>query len=378
MKNKKLVPIYIMLVLYIIINFLVSFTSFSSLFLNRLNPIILAIICIVTYQLDSSRNRNRNKIPKLQNFIIYMLLYVVIFYLFGLVFGFYKNIYSLSFRGILSNFFSFYLIVFFQEYIRYKLLINSKTNNNKFLITLLFIIININLYYLIKLDNSLDIITYLFGDFVPIVIMNITCTYLSSNISLIPSFIYMGIIYGINFFSPIIPDLNIFVYCLMLLILYMFITTSVDGLIILDNRKYNKRDVKKNKSPFMYILLFITFFFLLFVFGFFKYKPIVIVSNSMEPIFSKGDIIIIEKKNTKDFNNLKINDIIYYRYDNKYITHRIHDIKGNSNSYRYITKGDNNDNVDEWEITDKDVYGKYIFRIKYLGWPSVYFSELFN
>ena len=147
MKNKKLVPIYIMLVLYIIINFLVSFTSFSSLFLNRLNPIILAIICIVTYQLDSSRNRNRNKIPKLQNFIIYMLLYVVIFYLFGLVFGFYKNIYSLSFRGILSNFFSFYLIVFLQEYIRYKLLINSKTNNNKFLITLLFIIININYIY---------------------------------------------------------------------------------------------------------------------------------------------------------------------------------------------------------------------------------------
>ena len=77
----------------------------------------------------------------------------------------------------------------------------------------------------------------------------------------------------------------------------------------------------------------------------------------METQIHKGDYIIV--KNT---NNYKKGDIVTYKENDYYITHRIVEINGN----KVITKGDANNTNDE-EIDKNDIVGKYIFKHKIIN-----------
>ena len=82
-----------------------------------------------------------------------------------------------------------------------------------------------------------------------------------------------------------------------------------------------------------------------------------VMSSSMETQIHKGDYIIV--KNT---NNYKKGDIVTYKENDYYITHRIVEINGN----KVITKGDANNTNDE-EIDKNDIVGKYIFKHKIIN-----------
>lgn len=89
--------------------------------------------------------------------------------------------------------------------------------------------------------------------------------------------------------------------------------------------------------------------------------PMTIQSDSMNPTFHKGDLIIDQK--VKDFSSLKEGDVISFWtiIDNKKAvnTHRITAIKNESNVITYITKGDNNTTEDSLEVYPADVIGVY-------------------
>ena len=78
-----------------------------------------------------------------------------------------------------------------------------------------------------------------------------------------------------------------------------------------------------------------------------------VVTGSMEPTLNVGDLIII-----KNYDNYIRNDIITYKIDDDFITHRITDI---DNSYVY-TKGDANNSEDN-KILHSQIIGKVVFVI---------------
>jgi signal peptidase len=94
-------------------------------------------------------------------------------------------------------------------------------------------------------------------------------------------------------------------------------------------------------------------------------------SGSMEPIIYKGDAIVLTKvnKNTE----LELEDIIAYEDENEIIVHRI--IKINDDN-TYVTKGDNNTTRDPLDVKHNTVKGKVLFRIPYLAYPSIWFSDM--
>lgn len=83
----------------------------------------------------------------------------------------------------------------------------------------------------------------------------------------------------------------------------------------------------------------------------------VVVSDSMEPVLSVNDLIVINKKD-----NYQVGDIIVYRFNNELIVHRIVKI----NQEQIVTKGDANKYEDNAISLDK-VYGKLGFSIPYVG-----------
>ena len=86
----------------------------------------------------------------------------------------------------------------------------------------------------------------------------------------------------------------------------------------------------------------------------------------------------IENITKEEISNLKINDIIKYRLGNHTIVHRIVKIKEEKGEKVFITKGDNNNAVDQEVVHIDQVMGIVRFKIPKIGYPTVWLSEFFD
>ncbi|MCR5186074.1 MAG: signal peptidase I [Clostridia bacterium] len=115
-----------------------------------------------------------------------------------------------------------------------------------------------------------------------------------------------------------------------------------------------------------YVILILILLFILALYGvfqikiqkhgyvnYFGYTFFQVITGSMEPTIKVKDIVV--EKITKD---VSIDNIITYKYNDDYVTHRV--IKRGGNFV--VTKGDNNNDIDEPVLID-NVVGKVIFII---------------
>ena len=93
-----------------------------------------------------------------------------------------------------------------------------------------------------------------------------------------------------------------------------------------------------------------------------KYYIFQIATGSMEHELVAGDYIVVEKTD-----NYKVGDIITYREDSYYITHRINQMDEN----KIITKGDANNSSDSPISRDK-IVGKFLFKERILTFLTKY------
>lgn len=79
-----------------------------------------------------------------------------------------------------------------------------------------------------------------------------------------------------------------------------------------------------------------------------------VLSDSMKPVFEKGDIILSQTVSIDP----KIGDIVTFKPKDvrNVVTHRVVDIKGDT----VLTKGDNNPFNDDYKVTKKDIVAKVV------------------
>ncbi len=131
-------------------------------------------------------------------------------------------------------------------------------------------------------------------------------------------------------FKPIIDVLTILIFLILVLIIFAKIDMTVH------NRDY------------------------LSIFGYSFFK---VATGSMEPNISENDIIIV-----KDNGEYKVDDVITYKENDSYITHRIIAI----NSDNIITKGDANNTNDD-AINKDQVLGVVVSDFKHLEiWRQIF------
>lgn len=89
------------------------------------------------------------------------------------------------------------------------------------------------------------------------------------------------------------------------------------------------------------------------------YAVLEVISGSMEPKISIGDVVIIDTK----VSDYRVKDIVTFKDINgSFVTHRIIEIKDNE----IITQGDANNTIDD-SITKEQLIGKYVYKINGLG-----------
>lgn len=96
-----------------------------------------------------------------------------------------------------------------------------------------------------------------------------------------------------------------------------------------------------------------------------------VISGSMEPEYPVGSLIYVKKS---DPSEIKVNDVITYVLPNETpSTHRV--IRIDEENSRFYTKGDANETEDGAPVHFKNLIGKPIFKIPYLGYIAYYIQH---
>lgn len=95
-----------------------------------------------------------------------------------------------------------------------------------------------------------------------------------------------------------------------------------------------------------------------FIFG---YKPVFVLSGSMEPTLKTNGVAIAQKV---PFDEIQQGDIIMFKKDNLIISHRVVKIDSNGD---ITTKGDNNSSIDNFIVTQKDIKGKIVLILNWVA-----------
>ena len=376
----KFFSIILIITLYLLLGNLFLIPLFPKNFYILIKPIFWIILGISCYIIGGGYTRFKNKFNKMQKIIIILLIYFFIYYFSGLIFGFDNSPYSHNIISVLKNMWQFVIFIIFQEYARGFLVNNSNKSKIKLIIiTILFIIGNINFKILFSNFTTPELaFKYISSTILPLIFSNITCTYLTFVGSFKLTLLYRLPIELMYIILPTFPSLNWFlegfIGITLPIVVYMFI--SFDH--VKSVEKVSKRNLKK-ENPFLMIpfLIFVTIC-VCFVVGLFKYEPMAIVSNSMSPTYDRGAVIIFEKLDKKQLENLELYTIIVYRLDNIYVSHRIVKIQKVDGKVVYTTKGDNNVSEDNKKVNVEQITGVVRANFPFVGYPSVWLNDIFS
>lgn len=194
-------------------------------------------------------------------------------------------------------------------------------------------------------------------------------TYITCKISLVPTIILSLVLELFIFIVPIFPNLGNYINSVLGILLPYFLYIKMRTMV-----KYSdKKEIKNNNGKIflMFIILIIIIIFIL-ISGIGKYKMIAIGSNSMNPIYYRGDAVIYEKINAS---NIKKEDILVFNSNGKIITHRVVDIIKMGNKVYFQTKGDNNNSEDIELVKENLIYGRVKYIVKYIGYPTIIIQE---
>ena len=374
--TKKL---YVILCLISIVFFALKIITINSFpyMVNYFDCIVFFILFISFYFLYGLR-RSKNYLENIsiRYIIILLLSYILVIYMLGFFMGFSKSVYSLNLISIVKNIWPIFFTIIFKELIRYIISFKAVKNIGPYiLLTVIYILIDLfNVYYASSFTNSYLIFNFICLNVLPTIAKEAVSSYITYNINYIPTLIY-NLAFGIvPFLLPIVPNLGNYINSV-LGILFPFMMFLLLRKVI----KYHDKDIVKLRPIFIKlicfpIIIFITILIVL-VSGIFSYKLIAIGSDSMNPIYYKGDAVIYKKVKPED---IVEGDILVFNHNNEVITHRVKSIIIKGNTISFITKGDNNNTIDSKQVSEEEVLGKVKYIVKYVGYPTILLNDLFK
>ncbi len=377
---RQIIILYALLIGYLGLDSFVLSSSGIEYYNSIITPCIWIGLCLFAFYLGKNSDlRINDKKNKTQSLIVALIIYIIIYFLLGLILGFQRTPYSKTPLNIMFNIWMFGSIVVFQEFIRFNIIkIEPKKKWNLVAVTILFILFTISINGISAQFSTLkDGFIYVASTLLPAIAAGVLMTYLSYIGGASLPIIYRLVILLPEFIVPIIPDLDWFVSAIIGLSLPIIVFVYLNYVHISKKQRLSKRDRKKY-NPIVYAPAF-AFIALAagFVMGLFKYQPIAIVSGSMSPIINRGDAVVIKKLDEKEKRELKVDDIIEFTSGNKTVVHRIIRVTNNNNGdVVFVTKGDANNTEDLGTVSTDQIKGKQIYTIPYIGYPSVWLSDI--
>lgn len=372
------------LILELVLASLLFFNVFVSKSLDTtLCLISLSIFLILTVLLKQFRKPVlRNKIDGILVVLGTTIILMGAFYMLGFKTGF-SNSYSSIFKNYISPiaWIKVFLIVGLSELIRY-VVVNIECRKKFFnfsyqalmVIILFFVEMNVatKSYNFSSFNQLYEFFALIF---VQSISKNLLLNYVTKRYGIKPCLCYRLIMDLYIYILPIVPKINVFIEGVILLV-FPYVVYSLLKSLENHNKLEPIRKTKKHNKISTIIFSVVFAVLVALVSREFEYAMIAIGSGSMTGTVNKGDAIVY-KKYHQDTDTLKEGDIIVYVKENVTIVHRIYKIYNLDGETVYQTKGDYNENADNWVVKKGDITGTVKFRVLLIAWPSVYLNEKF-
>ena len=341
------------------------------------------IVLIISYLLlGMEKEKSRYNKDIILSILIYIAIYYITTYLFGLFIGFNKNVYSSNIILILKNIVPIIILIPLSELLRY--IINSKIKDN-------YILLGLSIFVFTLIDTTITIQVSSFKNFydtlkviglfiLPSLSKNYLLTYLTIKVSYKPNLVYRYLMELPRYILPIVTSFGVYIES----VIYISFPIIVFIIIYNDFKKREKKNIilsskfKKNTKFIYYIVTIILITIVSLTSGYFKYQAIVIATGSMTPNINKGDMVVIEKVAPKDAKKLKEGEVLAFKREDKIVVHRIYKIYTSGNEIFFKTKGDHNNAPDGYLTEAKEILGTVKFNIRYIGYPTVALYEKIN
>lgn len=370
----KLLLISMIIVVVMILNFITrDFTSPLSHF------IFTTIFFVISYFLFGfEKNKVFNKNKMIKYFTLFLISSMIFIYALGLLSGYVRSPYNRSIMGVIKN--TAYLLLFYVvlELLRYNITKKGEKSKIVYISVIVFTsMIEISLGLLIyNLSVKVEILKFLTILVVPIITKNIVLTSFSKKYGYEVTIIYQLVCNLYYYIMPIYPAFDYFLSSIVNFMQPVLVWALCKNIFDKEEKEdlRNKHIVGKVVAG---ISLFLAIIIICLFSNLFRYWIAVVGTGSMKPTINVGDIIIIDKKVSKEPNKLHIGDILVFEEKNVIYTHRIIDIENDNGNYKITTKGDRKGNaVDSWVVTNNEIIGVVKFKISYVGYPTVWLNRM--
>lgn len=374
--------------LYMIELFLILILFFALFASRIINRHVLAVIVVLFYFLIYKLFKKKEivSIYKKQVMLLMVLfagIYIGVFYLMGLYFGFVRSKVLFSLWAVGRFIIPIAVIIVFSELIRHKLLsqkekieLYGKQFNLSLVLTyiamvLLDLVIYTGVYDLTNIDDFLKALGFvLFAS----MSCNILYNYISIRFGSNGVIIYRLITVLYVYFIPFAPNVYLFFRTFLRMVYPYLIYVVLEWSFARSSFAIAYKDKKKSFIGTTIALVFVSMLVML-VSCRFTYGVLVVGSRSMTGVLNKGDVVLFEKYKNQD---ISVGDILVFEKNGVRIVHRVIQIQDYNGMVRYFTKGDSNSSIDEGFVTKDSIFGLVKFKLKYVGYPTLWVRSLFE
>ena len=353
---------------------------FGALFLPRNNGRVITALLLVASAVAIFFLVKKRPILSINKTTVFWIMVamgavcLVLYYMTGLHFGFYKSSTPLTLSRFFKNVLPIATIIITIEFIRYILLAQKA----KFMGVLAYgagviseILVFSTLEYLTTFNRFMDAVgLYLF----PALTANLLYNFLAKRYGYLPGIAYRLLMTLYIHVLPVYPQTPDVIFSFAKLLIPLGICVFLQAL-------YNKgKRYERPKSRILGLVgmglsaLFMISIVLL-ISGEFRYRALIIATESMTGEINKGDAIIYEEYGDR---YIKEQDVIVFVQNNNRIVHRVVRIESINGANRYYTKGDANEDMDPGYITDANVEGIVLFKIPHVGHASLLLRDAFK
>lgn len=344
---------------------------------NYLVIAALGIILVFAWQkLGYRKDRHFLRGNISRSIIVTLISYAIVAYLLGLFLGFNRGYISTDISKLIVGFIPTLVLAIILELTRY--VISSSYQHSRWYVvffttlsSLLYILIELNVA---RLESSELRFVFICSTVMPIIAREALCGFLAFKIGLLPTLLFKLPLVLYPYLLPIVPDLGDYIHAVANIILPFVIYVVTNN-----SLRYYEKDKKQLRSinyriitiPVLVIGIVLT----ILVSGIFSLQLIAVGSDSMRPVFSRGDAVLFEKVSASE---IAKDDILVFRREGVIVTHRVVSIESRSGMLYFTTRGDANDSNDNFETSSEQVLGRVIMVGKYIGYPTVWLNEIFN
>lgn len=296
----------------------------------------------------------------------------------GFIQGFGKSPYSHSLTAIGMNLFVVGTALVGRECIR-SYLVNTFLKRYHFSLYFIIGLMTLTNINLLRIDNFQDVkgmTMFLAQQVGPELFENILATYLVLYGGPVASIIYLGLVRSFEWLSPILPNVDWLVKCVIGVGMPLVCSAFVSNSYLKLTKKVKSYDEKEISIGKWLPTAIICIGWIWFTVGVFPIYPSAVATGSMMPMIDPGDVVLVDKiTKVEELENLQVGEVIQFKRDHILISHRIIEIVEEDGQKRYRTKGDNNSGEDSELVKMEDVKGTIVHVIPKIGWPTLIFKS---